>query len=188
MNIAICTRATMYNHPRMYVNQIIYNYWIRMQEGIVEKILRSGKPVNLTGDGQFDSPGFSARFLFYTMIDSTTKLVVDFYVAEKTMVSSTVFTVHYQSDSGPYGTCLILWYTFFARIRITTFLMMREDILCSFQLNNLLVYFCNKKNLQLESVSGTHIHILNVYLSPCPNAAFLTFSFHIFIGFEVQFP
>ena len=77
----------MYNHQRLYVNQIIYNYWIRMQAGIVEKILRSGKPVNLTGDGQFDSPGFSARFLFYTMIDSTTKLVVDFYVAEKTMVS-----------------------------------------------------------------------------------------------------
>ncbi len=87
MNIAICTRATLYNHKRLYVNQIIYNYWIRMQAGIVEKILRSGKPVNLTGDGQFDSPGFSARFLFYTMIDSTTKLVVDFYVAEKTMVS-----------------------------------------------------------------------------------------------------
>ena len=87
MNIAICTRATLYNHQRLYVNQIIYNYWMRMQAGIVEKILRSGKPVNLTGDGQFDSPGFSARFLFYTMIDSTTKLVVDFYVAEKTMVS-----------------------------------------------------------------------------------------------------
>ncbi len=77
----------MYNHQRIYVNQVIYNFWIRMQEGILEKIRRKGKPVRLTGDGQYDSPGHNARYCFYTMIESVSKLVLDFYIAEKTMVS-----------------------------------------------------------------------------------------------------
>jgi hypothetical protein len=77
----------MYNHQRIYVNQVIYNFWIRMQEGILDKIRRKGKPVRITGDGQYDSPGHNARYCFYTMIESVSKLVVDFYMAEKTMVS-----------------------------------------------------------------------------------------------------
>jgi hypothetical protein len=77
----------MYNHQRIYVNQVIYNFWIRIQEGILDKIRRRGKPVRITGDGQYDSPGHNARYCFYTMIESVSKLVVDFYMAEKTMVS-----------------------------------------------------------------------------------------------------
>jgi hypothetical protein len=101
----------MYNHQRIYVNQVIYNFWICMQEGILDKIRRRGKPVRITGDGQYDSPGHNARYCFYTMIESVSKLVVDFYMAEKTMVSGNFpffLKVYYGSismllDVGPHS-------------------------------------------------------------------------------------
>jgi hypothetical protein len=55
-----------------------------MQAAITERF--HGQPVDVTGDGQFDSPGFTARFCFYTVVESVSKLVLDFYVAEKTQV------------------------------------------------------------------------------------------------------
>jgi hypothetical protein len=57
-----------------------------MQSSIIEQF--RGRTIDVTGDGQFDSPGFTARYCFYTFVEATSKLVVDFYVAEKTQVSN----------------------------------------------------------------------------------------------------
>jgi hypothetical protein len=57
-----------------------------MQSSIIEQF--RGKAIDVTGDGQFDSPGFTARYCFYTIVEATSKRVVDFYVAEKTQVNS----------------------------------------------------------------------------------------------------
>lgn len=56
-----------------------------MQTGLLQRF--RGQPIDVTGDGQFDSPGFTARYCFYTIVETTSKLVLDFYVAEKTQVS-----------------------------------------------------------------------------------------------------
>jgi hypothetical protein len=47
------------------VNNIIYSYWLRMQERIFSKIRASQEPISVSGDGQFDSPGFTAAYCFY---------------------------------------------------------------------------------------------------------------------------
>jgi hypothetical protein len=49
----------------LYVNHTIYAFWNRMQENILNKIRLSGEPISVSGDGQFDSPGFSAAYCFY---------------------------------------------------------------------------------------------------------------------------
>jgi hypothetical protein len=49
------------NLLRKYVNPIIYSFWLRMQTAMLEKLMQSGKPLDLTADGQYDSPGYSAR-------------------------------------------------------------------------------------------------------------------------------
>jgi hypothetical protein len=90
LNVAVCCRATLYNMQSVYVNPVIYSFWSRMQSSLVERLQRSGRPIAVTGDGQYDSPGFSARYCFYTLVEATSKLVLDFYVAEKTQVSNTV--------------------------------------------------------------------------------------------------
>jgi hypothetical protein len=56
-----------------------------MRDKLMDKIRLSGEPINISGDGQFDSPGFSASFCFYTFVEEKTKMVLDFYVAHKSM-------------------------------------------------------------------------------------------------------
>ncbi|KAJ8890634.1 hypothetical protein PR048_010143 [Dryococelus australis] len=46
------------------------------------------KPVRLAGDGQYDSPGFSVKYLVYSFMDLDTGLVVDFELVQKGMVKS----------------------------------------------------------------------------------------------------
>jgi hypothetical protein len=59
MNIAICSRASIYNLQSTYVNPIIYCFWTRMQTSLFQRF--RDLLLAVTGDGQFDSPGFSAR-------------------------------------------------------------------------------------------------------------------------------
>ena len=59
MNIAICSRATIYNMQSVYVNPIIYCFWTRMQTSLFQRF--RDLLLAVTGDGQFDSPGFCAR-------------------------------------------------------------------------------------------------------------------------------
>lgn len=51
----------------------------------MEQLKRKGSPISITGDGQYDSPGFSAAYCFYSVVEAKTKMIVDFFVAEKSM-------------------------------------------------------------------------------------------------------
>jgi hypothetical protein len=44
---------------------MVYSYWLRMQERIISSIQASGEPISVSGDGQYDSPGFTAAYCFY---------------------------------------------------------------------------------------------------------------------------
>jgi hypothetical protein len=85
LGLATCSRSTMYNIQSVFVNPTIFSYWTRMQDAIVDRLKRLGRPISITGDGQFDSPGFSAAYCFYSIVEAKTKMIIDFFVAEKTM-------------------------------------------------------------------------------------------------------
>jgi hypothetical protein len=99
LNVSVCSRASLYNMQSVYVNPIICRFWTRMQTAMFERF--RGQPLSVTGDGQFDSPGFSARFCFYSIIEATSKLVLDFYIAEKTQVE-------YSAKMEPFATKILL--------------------------------------------------------------------------------
>jgi hypothetical protein len=65
LNVAVCCRSTLYTLQSLYVNHTVCAYWSRMQQSILNKIRQSGEPISVSGDGQFDSPGFSAAYCFY---------------------------------------------------------------------------------------------------------------------------
>jgi hypothetical protein len=65
LNVATCCRSTLYTLQSLYVNNIVYSYWLRMQEKIINTIRARGEPISVSGDGQFDSPGFTAAYCFY---------------------------------------------------------------------------------------------------------------------------
>ena len=64
LNVATCCRKTLYTLQRVYVNNIVYGYWLRLQDKIIGRFLAKGKPICISSDGQFDSPGHNATYCF----------------------------------------------------------------------------------------------------------------------------
>jgi hypothetical protein len=73
MNISTACKKTFYRIQEEYASPIIWLTWIEMRSCLWEQLRESAMTV--TGDGQFDSPGFSAYYCFYTVVESTTKKV-----------------------------------------------------------------------------------------------------------------
>jgi hypothetical protein len=48
---------------KIVVNPVVYEYWKDMKETILEVL--GSADLHLTGDGQFDSPGYSKGFQFF---------------------------------------------------------------------------------------------------------------------------
>jgi hypothetical protein len=72
-----------------------------MRKSLMDKFRMIGQPINICGDGQFDSPGFCARYCFYSIIEATTNKVLDFYVADKSQTE-------YSSRMEPFATKMLL--------------------------------------------------------------------------------
>ena len=51
--------------------------------GLIVDILKEYKEIYLCGDGRKDSPGHSARYCVYTLMEYATKVVVDMAVVDK---------------------------------------------------------------------------------------------------------
>ena len=57
---------------------IDYVYEVQ-KKSIVEKL--QNETLTAAGDGRFDSPGFSAKYGTYTIMDINSKVIIDFYIA-----------------------------------------------------------------------------------------------------------
>ena len=49
-----------------------------------------GEQLHLSGDGRCDSPGYSAKYGTYSLMDSTTDLILDYSLVQVTDVGSSV--------------------------------------------------------------------------------------------------
>jgi len=65
LNVATCVRSTLYSQQKVFVNNTIWSYWLRMQEEIIDTIRDSGESISVSGDGQYNSPGHSAAYCYY---------------------------------------------------------------------------------------------------------------------------
>ena len=68
MRIATISLRTFLDHQKRYLQPVVEHVWAGQQSKYVENILQSDH-VNLGGDGRADTPGFSAKFGSYTMMD-----------------------------------------------------------------------------------------------------------------------
>lgn len=74
MNIATASRATFYRIQKAFVNPIIWLTWMEMKTELHDEL--RDKELKVAGDGQFDSPGYSATYCFYTVVEKTTNKVI----------------------------------------------------------------------------------------------------------------
>jgi hypothetical protein len=67
LNIAVACVSTLYTLQRVYINNIVYSYWLRLQQKILGTLQARGEPICVSADGQYDSPGHSAEHCFYRL-------------------------------------------------------------------------------------------------------------------------
>ena len=80
-SVADCIRMSMFSHTtydaiqRQYLAPAVFSAWHAQQTVLLQEMVQ--KPsVRLAGDGRSDSPGFSAKYMTYTLLDSDSGYVV----------------------------------------------------------------------------------------------------------------
>lgn len=73
--------STTYRAQRIYLIPAVTEWWIWQQEEIFKGL--KGKDLVVCGDGQCDSPGFTAKNLCYFLMEMTTSYIIDLKVMDK---------------------------------------------------------------------------------------------------------
>ena len=83
-DISLFSSSVFYRYQNKLLVPVVGEWWEWMQ-GVIFENLKDQHCV-LSGDGQCDSPGFSAKYLSYYMQELTTKFIVNVEVLDKRMV------------------------------------------------------------------------------------------------------
>ena len=86
-NIAHISSRTFSRHQKSFLFPAIKSVWSEQQDFLLDK-LRSLPGTVLGGDGRADSPGHSAKFGSYAMVDLHTNTVVDLQLVQSNEVGS----------------------------------------------------------------------------------------------------
>lgn len=86
LNLNIFSRTIYDRHINRYFTPVVNFAWYKKQNEILENIRNSSDVTWLAGDGQFDSPGFCAKFVTYSIMDLNTGYIIDFSIIQKGMV------------------------------------------------------------------------------------------------------
>jgi hypothetical protein len=79
-----CISKPVFNRIRkVWLFPVIYRSFVDKKSAIVEKLKSSNVKLVLSGDGQYDSPGFSAKYCTYSIMNCDTNEVIDFCVIQK---------------------------------------------------------------------------------------------------------
>lgn len=82
LNVACISKTTFYRHAGCYIQPLVIKEWRDQQKDLLDKMAKSKDGVILTGDGRCDSPGYSAKFGSYTVIEQQINRVLDFQLVQ----------------------------------------------------------------------------------------------------------
>lgn len=88
INLNFVNKDQFYEVQNKIVFPVIDNVYKKQQKEIIETIKNKMKPVDLCGDGRSDSPGHSAKYGTYTLMDETSEKIIDFSLVQVSEVSS----------------------------------------------------------------------------------------------------
>ena len=66
-----------YEHQKAYLHKAISNVWMRHQTQNMEVLQAFEEPLTIGGDGRCDSPGHSAKYGAYNLMELRHNVVVD---------------------------------------------------------------------------------------------------------------
>ena len=68
-------KGTFIGCRRNILYPVVHTNYVRQQEAVIEYL--RGKQLHFSGDGRCDSPGYSAKYGTYSLMDSATDLILD---------------------------------------------------------------------------------------------------------------
>jgi len=84
LNLKFVSHTTFYHIQRNNLIPIIMAAWKTHQQSMFTELRRSCEHLRVCGDGRMDSPGFSAKYCTYTLMDMTTDKILTFAVVDVT--------------------------------------------------------------------------------------------------------
>lgn len=81
LNVQIPSDTAFANTQKHYITPTIFDFWKQMTDK-TRKVL-GGREMCLLGDGRNDSPGHSARYCCYVVMENQTKAVLDMKIVDK---------------------------------------------------------------------------------------------------------
>ena len=88
LNLAMFSESSFYELQKEYLFPVIHTNYAMQQNTIVE-FLR-GTNLQLSGDGRCDSPGYSAKYCTYSLMDSAADLNLDYKLIQSSETGSSV--------------------------------------------------------------------------------------------------
>ena len=83
MNVATISERSFYRHTSSYLNAVVIQQWKKHQQDLISGFLEKNDGLILAGDGRCDSPGYSAKFGSFTLIEQRINRVVDFQLVKR---------------------------------------------------------------------------------------------------------
>ena len=82
MGCTAISNRTFFEHQKTYLLPSIFYTWDKYQQAFFSQLASEGKPLILGGNGRADSPGHSAKFGTYSMIELTHNIVLDVQIVQ----------------------------------------------------------------------------------------------------------
>ena len=77
MKLATISLRTFLTHQREYLQPVVQHVWACHQTRAVEELQVKGRPLIIGGDGRADTPGYSAKYGAYTVMNLEDNKVID---------------------------------------------------------------------------------------------------------------
>ena len=87
LNLKFLTHTPFYDIQHTNLLPVIAEAWKTHQQYLFAELRHEGKLLRLYGDGRMDSPGFSAKYCCYTLMDMDTDKILAFAVVDVTQAS-----------------------------------------------------------------------------------------------------
>ena len=83
LRIPYCSSTTFYKNIKIHLYPAIVHRWELMRTALLE--LFKSKEVDIDGDGHYDSPGWTAKFCTYSILEISSGAILDLFVCQKGM-------------------------------------------------------------------------------------------------------
>ncbi len=81
MGLRVPDPSTFFRIQSEFLYPTVNKFWLEEKQKVTDE-LKEEESVTLIGDARCDSPGYSAKYSTYTMMDAATSKIVDFEVIQ----------------------------------------------------------------------------------------------------------